>query len=325
MKIKIFLLFLGSITTSFLLNLAHSAEHTYPTKPISIVLPYASGSSSDTLTRLVAQTLQQSLGQPVIVESKPGAGGSLGLEYVARAAPDGYTLVLTGTGSVAINPHIYPLRYSPIEDLTPITTLVEIPFVFVVNNQAPVKDLKDFIALARQKPGRVTSGNAGVGTQAHLTQSLFMKAANIDINLIAYKGGAPAANDLMGGHLDSMIDNAASQVPYITSNKVKALFVTSNYRFPSFPDVPTAEEAGLSNFNVTGWFGLAAPKGTPLSIIAKLNHALSEGFKSPEIRKRLVELGFVVVVNSSVEASSRAKDDYVKFEKVVKELNIKVN
>ena len=220
------------------LSPAGAAEARYPSKPITIVYPYAPGSASDTLSRVVGEVLQKALGQPVIVENKPGAGGTIALEYVSRAQPDGHTLAFTASGAMAVSPHLYKLRFTPTEDLAPITTLVEIPFVFVTRADAPERDLQSFIRKARATPGGVTSANAGIGTQAHLTQMLFLKAAGIDLNVIAYKGGAPAVNDLMGGHLDSMIDNAAAQAGYIQAGKVRGLFVTSKYRVAAYPDVP---------------------------------------------------------------------------------------
>ena len=234
------------------------AEARYPSKPITIVYPYAPGSASDTLSRVVGEVLQKALGQPVIVENKPGAGGTIALEYVSRAQPDGHTLAFTASGAMAVSPHLYKLRFTPTEDLAPITTLVEIPFVFVTRADAPERDLQSFIRKARATPGGVTSANAGIGTQAHLTQMLFLKAAGIDLNVIAYKGGAPAVNDLMGGHLDSMIDNAAAQAGYIQAGKVRGLFVTSKYRVAAYPDVPTAEEAGLPDSRP--WAGSAWPR-----------------------------------------------------------------
>ena len=227
------------------------------------------------------EVLQKALGQPVIVENKPGAGGTIALEYVSRAQPDGHTLAFTASGAMAVSPHLYKLRFTPTEDLAPITTLVEIPFVFVTRADAPERDLQSFIRKARATPGGVTSANAGIGTQAHLTQMLFLKAAGIDLNVIAYKGGAPAVNDLMGGHLDSMIDNAAAQAGYIQAGKVRGLFVTSKYRVAAYPDVPTAEEAGLPGFSAVGWFGLAAPRGTPDAVIQRLNAALVAGWANP--------------------------------------------
>ena len=301
------------------------AEARYPSKPITIVYPYAPGSASDTLSRVVGEVLQKALGQPVIVENKPGAGGTIALEYVSRAQPDGHTLAFTASGAMAVSPHLYKLRFTPTEDLAPITTLVEIPFVFVTRADAPERDLQSFIRKARATPGGVTSANAGIGTQAHLTQMLFLKAAGIDLNVIAYKGGAPAVNDLMGGHLDSMIDNAAAQAGYIQAGKVRGLFVTSKYRVAAYPDVPTAEEAGLPGFSAVGWFGLAAPRGTPDAVIQRLNAALVAGLGEPAARKRLTDAGWVPVVGTPEEARERARADLDALGKVVRQIGLQPN
>lgn len=301
------------------------AEARYPSKPITIVYPYAPGSASDTLSRVVGEVLQKALGQPVIVENKPGAGGTIALEYVSRAQPDGHTLAFTASGAMAVSPHLYKLRFKPTEDLAPITTLVEIPFVFVTRADAPERDLQSFIRKARATPGGVTSANAGIGTQAHLTQMLFLNAAGIDLNVIAYKGGAPAVNDLMGGHLDSMIDNAAAQAGYIQAGKVRGLFVTSKYRVAAYPDVPTAEEAGLPGFSAVGWFGLAAPRGTPDAVIQRLNAALVAGLGEPAARKRLTDAGWVPVVGTPEEARERARADLDALGKVVRQIGLQPN
>ncbi len=297
----------------------------YPAKPITIIYPYTPGSASDTLSRVVGEVLQKSLGQPVIVENKPGAGGTIALDYVVRAAPDGYTLAFTASGAMAVSPHLYHLRFKPADALTPITTLVEIPFVFVTRPDLPEKTLKQFVDKARAAPGAITSANAGIGTQAHLTQMMFLNAAGIDLNVIAYKGGAPAVNDLMGGHLDSMIDNAAAQAGYINAGKVRGLFVTSKYRVAAYPDVPTAEEAGLPGFSAVGWFGLAAPKGTPPEIIDRLNAALVQGLNEPAARQRLVDAGWVPVVGTPAEAQARTLADLDALGQIVRKIGLQPN
>ena len=301
------------------------AADAYPSKPITIIYPYASGSASDALTRMVGEILHKALGQPVIVESKPGAGGSTALEFVTRAPADGYTLVLSASGTMAVNPHIYNLRYKPVEDLVPITVLVDIPFVVVTNVDFPAKSLKEFITQAKARPGAISFGNTGIGTQAHLTQVMLTKAAGIDVNIVGYKGGAPAVNDLMGGHLDAMIDNVAAQVPHIQSRKVNPLFVTSKSRVAAYPNVPTAHEAGLEEFSAVGWFGLAAPKGTPSEIINRLNKALVQGLAQPDIQKRLIDAGWVPVASTPAEATARAKADLAALGTIARLIGLKQN
>ena len=304
---------------------AHASEGFVQGKPITIVYPYAAGSASDILTRQVAEMLSQALGTPVIVEAKPGAGGSTALEYVTRAPADGHTLVLSASGTMSVNPHIYKLKYRPVDDLVPITILTEIPFIALTNLNFPAKNLKEFIAAAKAKPGQITFGNAGLGTQAHLTQVMFMKAAGIDANIVAYRGGAPMSTDLMGGHVDAAFDNAAAQVANVSAGKVRALFVTSTSRLSTMPNVPTADEAGLPGFSATGWFGLAAPKGTPQPIIDRISDVIATAFKKPEVRKKLIEAGWLPVGNAPADAAARARADLARFGAIVNQLGIKPN
>lgn len=317
-RIAALLLTLGTAT-------AHAAGDSYPAKPITIVYPYAPGSASDTLTRVIAESLQKQLEQPVIVESRPGAGGSIATEHVVRAAPDGYTLLLSASGTIAVNPHIYKLRYQPVRDLAHISIAVEVPFVFVVNKDFTAQDYKAFRALAGQKPAGLTSANAGLGTQAHLTQAAFAKQAGLNLNIVAYKGAAPAVNDLMGGHIDSMMDNAASQIPYVTGGKTTALFVTSDYRFDGYPQVPTAKELGITGLVAAGWFGLAAPKDTPPAVIERVHAALAAGLKAPETERRLKELGWVIVASTPTEAVERAQADFERLGAVARDIDLKAN
>ncbi|MDP9995159.1 tripartite-type tricarboxylate transporter receptor subunit TctC [Variovorax boronicumulans] len=301
------------------------AAESYPSKPITIVYPYAGGSASDTLTRQFGEILSKALGQPVVVESRPGAGGSMALEQVTRAPADGHTLVLTASGTMSVNPHIYNLKYKPVEDLAPIAILVDIPFIAVSNLSSPAKNLKEFIAVAKARPGTLSFGNAGTGTQAHLTQVMFLKAAGITANIIPYKGGAPMTTDLLGGHVDAAFDNAAAQVANVHAGRVRPLFVTTQTRSPTLPDVPTADEAGLPGFVASGWFGLAAPKGTPLPIIEKLNRIVVAAMRDSATRRKLLEAGWMPVGSSPEEAAARARADLVRFGAIVSQLGLKPN
>ncbi len=316
-------------TVAFALAAAASAgalaADPYPSRPITIVYPYAAGSASDVMTRQVAEILAKGLGKPVIVEARPGAGGSTALEAVTRAPADGYTLVLSASGTMSVNPHIYNLRYRPVDDLVSITTLVDIPFIAVTNLAFPARNLKEFIAQAKARPGAISFGNAGMGTQAHLTQVMFLKAAGITANIVAYKGGAPMATDLIGGHIDSAFDNAAAQVPHVQGGKVRPLFVTTQTRSPTLPAVPTADEAGLPGFVASGWFGLAAPKGTPPEIVDRLNAIIVAAFKQPATRKMLMDAGWMPVASSPADADARARADLVRFGAVVQQLGLKPN
>jgi len=297
----------------------------YPDRRIRIVYPYAGGSASDLLARQVGEILSKALGQPVVVESRPGAGGSLGLEHVAHSAPDGYTLAFSASGTMAVNPHLYNLKYRPVDDLVSITILVDIPFIVVTRPDFPAANLEEFVAYARANPGQVSFANAGFGTQAHLTQVLFMRAAGIEANVISYKGGPPAVADLMGGHIDAMIDNAAAQIGNVQARKVHPLFVTTRTRSASLPGVPTADEAGLAGFVTSGWFGLAAPRGTPQAIVDQINAVIVKAFARPDVRRKLLAAGWLPVASSPAAADARARADLARFGAIARDLRLKPN
>lgn len=297
----------------------------YPDKPITIIYPYAAGSASDLLAREVGAIIAKALGQPVVVESRPGAGGSMGLERVVRSAPDGYTLAFTASGTMSVNPHVYHLKYQPVDDLVAITTLVDVPFIVVTRPGFPATTLEEFIAYARANPGKLSFANAGMGTQAHLTQVMFMKAAGIEANVVFYKGGTPATADLMGGHVDAMIDNAAAQVGNVRARKVRSLFVTTRTRSASLPDVPTAEEAGLPGFVTSGWFGLAAPRDTPQAIVQRLNSVIVRAFSRADTHKKLVQAGWLPVASSPADSDARARADLVRFGAIAREIDLRPN
>jgi len=300
-----------------------AAADNYPSKPITIILPYATGGSADMLARFAAQAVQSELGQPVIVEAKPGAGGVLGTEHVARAEPDGYTLALTASGTMAVNLYIYKLRYKPLEDFKQITVLVDLPFVVVTNNEFPAKTLQEFIDYGRKNPNKITFGNAGLGTQQHLTQLMFARAAGIQINIVPYKGSSPAMNDLLGGHIDAVLDNTGVQTPFIKAGKVRPLFVTNPERVAALPDVPTGPQAGMPGFSAVAWFGLAAPKGTPDAIVDKIQQAIAREFAKPEMQQRLLDLAMIPRASSPADTTARVKTDLDAFGKIAKEVDLK--
>ena len=299
-----------------------AAADNFPSKPITIILPYATGGSADMLARFAAQALQSELGQPAIVEAKPGAGGVFGTEYVARAEPDGHTLVVTASGTMAVNPYVYKLRYKPLEDFQQVTVLVDLPFVVVTNNEFPGKNLQEFIEYGRKNPNGITFGNAGLGTQQHLTQLMFARAAGIEVNIVPYKGSSPAMNDLLGGHINALLDNTGVQTPFIKAGKVRPLFVTNPERVAALPDVPTAAEAGLPGFSAVAWFGLAAPSGTPDAVVEKIQQALAREFGKPEMKQRLLDLAMIPRVSTPAETTARVQHDLKTFGKIAKEIDL---
>ena len=300
----------------------------FPTKPITIVVPYTAGGTADMLARMAGEALQQSLGQPVVIESRPGAGGSIGTTHVARSKPDGYTLIFTASGSMAINPYVYKLNYDTLKDLDQLTILVDLPFVLVTSVNKPdfnMTSLRQLVDYARSRPGEVSFANAGIGTQQHLTQMMFMKATQTDLQIVPYKGSMPAVNDLLGGHLHAMLDNTGVQTPFIQSGKVRPLMVTSKQRVSVLPDVPTADEAGLPGFESVAWFGLAAPAGTPADILTRMHQILVQSFARPEVKEKLEGLGMVPVVSTPADTTSRVKDNLEAFGAVARDINLQPN
>jgi tripartite-type tricarboxylate transporter receptor subunit TctC len=268
-----------------------AAAEDYPTHTISVVVPFAPGGPTDTVTRLVGQAMSKSLGQTVIVENAAGAGGTIGVEKVVRAKPDGYTLLLMHIG-ISTAPSLYRnLRYDPTKDLEPIGLVTNVPMTVIANKDFPPKDMKELIAYVKANKDKVTYANAGVGAASHLCGMLLMTAIGTDVTTVPYKGTGPALTDLMGGQVNFMCDQTTNTTPQIKGGKVKAYAVTTKERLKSLPDVPTAEEAGLKGFEVTVWHGMWAPKGTPKPVIDKLVQALHAALKDPNVVQRFAELG----------------------------------
>jgi len=268
-----------------------AAAEDYPTHPISVVVPFAPGGPTDTVTRLVGQAMSKSLGQTVIVENAAGAGGTIGVEKVVRAKPDGYTLLLMHIG-ISTAPSLYRnLRFDPTKDLEPIGLVTNVPMTVIANKDFPPKDMKELIAYVKANKDKVTYANAGVGAASHLCGMLLMTAIGTDVTTVPYKGTGPALTDLMGGQVNFMCDQTTNTTPQIKGGKVKAYAVTTKERLKSLPDVPTAEEAGLKGFEVTVWHGIWAPKGTPKPVIDKLVQALHAALKDPNVVQRFAELG----------------------------------
>ena len=264
----------------------------YPSKIVRIVVPYSPGGASDAIARMVGEELGKKLGKKVLVENKPGAGGNIGADYVAKADPDGHTLLLAAAGFMTAAPSMYKnLPFDPAKDYQPLLLLVHAPLLVVVNPDVEVKSLQDFIDLAKSKPGEVTIGNGGVGTAQHLGAEYFASYADIKVNHIAYKGSAPATVDLISGIINAQLDNLVTLIPHIKTERLRPIAVTSAKRVSILPDVPTATEAGLKGFETGTWYGLVGPAGMPAPIVAKLNAALLDILQQPEISKRLLEQG----------------------------------
>lgn len=264
----------------------------WPAKSISLITPYAAGGFSDTRMRLLARKLSDKLGQAVVVENKGGAGGVIGTALIAKAVPDGYTIGSGNLAPLAVNPSLMrKLPYDPVKDITPIILIENSPLVLSVSTSLPVKNLSELIALAKKEPGRLTFGSSGIGGAHHLSGEMFREISGLDIVHVPYKGGSPAATDLMAGHLSMMFEMGYSALPSIQAGKIRPLAVTSTTRLALLPDVPTMAESGVPDFESYNWQGIIGPAGIPGPIIAKLNAAFNEILKDPDVIKAIADTG----------------------------------
>jgi tripartite-type tricarboxylate transporter receptor subunit TctC len=264
----------------------------YPSRPVHLVVPYAAGGPVDLSARFLAARLQQSLGQPVVVENKPGAGGNLGADLVAKSAPDGYTLVMGAIATHAINPALYPrLPYDPVRDFRHIALVVQVPNVLVVNNDLAVRNVAELVSLAKRNPGKLDFASGSMGSTGHLAGELFKQLTGTYMVHIPYKGAAPAVADLMAGRVHLMFDNLASALPNIRAGKARALAVTTAKRSTFLPELPTLQESGLRSFDLTTWWGVMAPARTPQPVIEQLAAEIASALRHPELKERLLAMG----------------------------------
>lgn len=294
-------------------------QDNYPTKPIRLVVPFTPGGSTDILARVVGQKLSEAYGQQVVIDNRPGAGGTIGMEMVARAAPDGYTIVMGHIGTIAVNPALYTkLHYDPVKDFMPITLIAMVPNMMSVNPKVPVNSVKELVALAKAKPGSLNYGSGGNGSAAHLATEYFKLMTKTDITHIPYKGTAPAVTDLIGGSLTMMITGVPPQMSFVKAGRLRALGVATAKRIPLFPDVPTIAEAGVPGYEATQWYGILAPVKTPKSIVDKLNGAIAKGVQTPEVRERLSGEAAEPVGNTVEEFGTFIKSEIARWGPVVK-------
>ncbi len=263
----------------------------YPTRTITLVMPYAAGGPGDTITRLFASAMQKQLGQQVVVDNPSGAGGSIGTAKVARSAPDGYTLLMIHISHATNVLMIKNLPYDPIKDFEPVGLTTVGPMLLAARKDLPPKDARELIPYIKENSAKLSMGHAGIGSASHLCSLMFMDALGVKLTLVPYKGAAPALNDLMGGQIDLMCDQTTSTVPAISSGRVKAYAVAGTRRLTSMPDLPALSEFGVKGFDISIWFGLYAPKGTPKPIIEKLSAALMQAVQDPDVKARLESIG----------------------------------
>jgi tripartite-type tricarboxylate transporter receptor subunit TctC len=288
----------------------------YPSKPVKILVSTAPGGMADTLGRLLASHLTQTMGQQFYVENRGGAGNIIGIDLVAKSPADGYTLLVCA-GTITINHIMYKkLPYDVLRDLAPITQLVSLPNVLVVHPNQPFKTLAEFVAAAKAKPGQINFASAGVGSNLHLSMELLKALAGIDVVHVPYKGVGPAMSDLLGGHVASMVSNVASAKPHIDNGKLRALAVTSKGRAPALPDVPSMEEAGVKGYEVLNWFGMFAPAGTPAPIITRMHAEAKTMLTTPEMKKRLANEGAEPIVSTPSDFTTFVKSEMDQWTKV---------
>lgn len=292
---------------------------TFPRQPLTMVVPFPAGGPTDAMARLLAQKLSERLEQQVVIDNRGGAGGGIAAELVARAPADGHTLFFGTTGTMSINPSLYKkLRYDPVKDFAPVSLMATTMNVLVVNPEVPAKNLADLVQLARSKPGEFAYGSAGNGSSNHLSGELFKSIAGVQISHVPYRGSSPALIDLLGGRIAMMFDTIAVQTQNIAAGKVRALAVTGPRRSPLLPEVPTAQEAGLKGFDVTIWFGVLAPAGTPAPIIERLNREIVAVMATDEMRKRMQADGAEAKTTTPAEFAALIKQDTAKWAPVVK-------
>jgi len=302
-----------------------AGAQTYPAKPVRIIVPFAAGGNVDITARLVAPGLGDALGQPVVVENKPGAGGTIGADLVAKSPPDGYTLLMGSNSTFSVAPSLYPRNpYHPVRDFAPVIMIASAPFVLVTNPAASAKSVRELVAQAKAAPGKLTMSSAGTGSSNHLVGELFQDISGARFTHVPYKGSGQALIDLMGGQVDLHFDQITSAASHIQAGKLKALMVTAPQRVPMLPDVPTASEAGYPSFEATNVTGLIAPAGTPREIVEKLAAATQKVISQPAIKEKLAGIGADTVGGSPEQFGAYIRDDFSKWTRIVKDANVKV-
>ena len=328
MKRRAFILLFATAMVAGTLAMRPFAAHAqnsaagYPDHPITLIVPYAPGGGNDVLARAVAEPMSKSLGQPVVIENRGGAGGSVGTRQVAKAAPDGYTLGLGGTGTLAIDPTLYPnVGYDPRKDFAPVGLIATSPLIVLVNHAVPAHNVRELIALAKAQPGKLNYASAGVGSGIHLGTVMFAETAGIDLTHIPYKGTGPALTDLLGGHVQIYFSSLPPAIGLVKEGKLRALGVTGLKRSASFPDLPTVAEQGLPGFEAVLHYGIVAPAGTPRPIIDRLNAALRAALDDPKVRSHIATEGAEPLPTSPEDYAADIDREETKWSALVRKSN----
>ena len=297
----------------------------FPSKPIAFVVPYAPGGTTDLVARLVGEHMAKTLGQPVVIENKPGAGGNIGMDAVAKAKPDGYTIGFGAISTNALNPHIYKsMAFDPRKDFSAIGMLGYSTIVFEVRKDFPANTVKEFIDYAKKNPG-LQYGTAGAGTSMHLAGTMFGQLAGVELTHVAYKGSVPGITDMLGGHLPAMFDNLPASLPHIQAGKLKALAVAGQERNPALPDVPTMAEAGLTGYAVDPWFGVYAPAHTDAAVVAKLNSAINQALADSTVQSKLVAASFTPKGSSAEAFEKLTQTEYQRLGEVARKAQMRAD
>jgi len=299
------------------------AQSNFPSKPITTVVGFEPGGGTDTVARIVSKTLSEQIGQQAVVENRAGAGGDIAVDYVARSAPDGYTIVLANVGSLAVNPHIMKTPYDPLKDLTPITMGVVFANVLVVQPTLGAKTLPDYVKLAREHPGKITYASSGIGGAGHLAGELLKRVAKIDIVHVPYKGGGPAMQGFLGRQVDSFFATPVSSIKQIEAGKAVAIATTGSKRAKLLPDVPTVAEAGYAGYEALNWYAYLGPAKMPKEIVGKLHQELTKALRSPEVLAAFDKQGVEAQPGTPQELTAYMRREYDTWGKVVKEAGIK--
>jgi tripartite-type tricarboxylate transporter receptor subunit TctC len=295
----------------------------YPSRPIRLIVPFPPGGSTDILARVLGEKLAQGLAQPVVIDNRPGAGGSIGAEAVARAAPDGYTLMMGHLGTLAVNPAIYKnLPYDPVKSFAPVSLMAIVPSVLVVNPSLPVASAAELVAYAKAHPGKLAYGSAGNGSTSHLTTEYFKLITGTDILHVPYKGVGPMLTDLVSGQLSMGLNGAPAVMAHVNAGRLRALAVTSLKRLEALPQVPTLDEAGVRGFDASGWYGLVAPAGTPQAIVARLNAEIGRAMQTPELRSRLDSDGAMPAPGTPEEFAAFIRAEIARWDAVLKRAGV---
>jgi tripartite-type tricarboxylate transporter receptor subunit TctC len=296
---------------------------TYPDRPIRLIAPFPAGGLADVLARAVGDEMSKTLGQPVIVENRAGAGGNTGADAVAKSTPDGYTLLMSSAGILTANPFLYAkMPFDAETAFIPVSNVAEMSMLVVVNPKVSAQTLKEFVALAKAQPGKINFGSPGIGTTGHLGLAMLMHAAGIQITHVPYRGAAPAVQDLIAGQIDGVVDNPPIVLPHINAGKLRPLAVAAKQRMPLLPDVPTAAEEGVVGYEASSWFGIAAPAGTPPAVIARLHKEIAAAIRTPAMQERFAKSGARLVGNNPEQFAAQIKSERVRWGEIIKAANI---